>query len=102
MRRGKIALWLFTGKGLSGSQTQAVCDMLYRVFEEALINSAPPPWRIFSALLASINPPHNVAMRSVYFLDRTKNLHQVEGLFYQCFLKNDVGKGGTHGGNNAY
>lgn len=27
------------------------------------------------------------AMRPVYLLDRLKNLHQSEGLFYQCYLR---------------
>ena len=55
-------------------------------FEESLINSAPSSSRIFFVLSASINPPHSPAMRPVYFLDRSKNLHQSEGLFYQRFL----------------
>ena len=33
-------------------------------FKEALINSAPPPWRIFFALSLSTNPPHSFCYAS--------------------------------------
>ena len=52
-------------------------------FKEALINSAPPSWRILFALPVSTNPPHSAtAMRPVCFLGRTKILHQSDGLHF--------------------
>ena len=43
---------------------------------------SPPSQRIFSARSASANPPHSPAMRPVCLLDRTKNLHQSDGLHF--------------------
>ena len=56
--------------------------LLRGAVKESLINSAPPSWRIFSALSVSTNPPHSTTMRPVRLLDRTKNLRQSDGLHF--------------------
>ena len=66
-------------------QNRKVCSILILqafILKEALINSAPPSWSIFSVRSASANPPHSAAMRPVCLLDRTKNLHQSDGLHF--------------------
>jgi len=50
--------------------------------KEVLINSALSSWRIFFARTVSENPPQSTTLCLVFFLVRTKNLRQSDGLHY--------------------